>query len=88
MTETCGKGSRMKEGGFFSYFFGGEGCVQMCAGRTRGMSGKEEVRAGKAFLLPSLGAGGKDLYSSGPALGQSCCCGAMEMIWFRLRAAK
>lgn len=41
----------------------------VCAGRTQGMSGKEEVRAGKAFLLPSLGAGGKDLYSSGPAVG-------------------
>lgn len=52
------------------------------------MSGKEEVRAGKAFLLPSLGAGGMDLYSPGPAVGQSSCCGAVEMIWFRLRAAK
>lgn len=80
----------MKEGGFFSYFFlrGGMCADAVRAGRTRGMSGKEEVRAGRAFLLPSLGAGGKDLYSSGPAVGQSSCCGAVEMIWFRLRAAK
>lgn len=71
MTETCGKGSRTKEGGFFFLFcWGGGMCADAVpAGRTRGMSGKEEVRAGKAFLLPSLGAGGMDLYSSGPVVG-------------------
>lgn len=52
------------------------------------MSGKEELRAGKASLLSSLGAGGMDLYSSGPTAGQSSCCGAAEVILFRLRAAK
>lgn len=79
---------------FFSYFLGGRDVCRCCVCRENmrdeweGGGESREGRAASLSLLPSLGAGGMGWYSSGPSAGQSPCCGAAEMILFRLRAAK